>query len=156
MLSLDGFCQVHEERLQRGASRATVPSILDHYIRRPSNSTIEETTLLYFAQHYTMPKGLGTTPKLQKMKVVSVRPYCSSDPNSPKFEQYYKQKLMLHVPFWSIDRLKGARHTFAEAYSIFLHSDNVPPSLEEDIARLNGQQVEQEDEDANEVCNCFI
>ena len=91
-----------------------------------------------------MPKELGTTPKLQKMKVVSIRPYCSPDPN----EQYCKQKLMLHVPFRSINQLKGTCHSFAEAYSVFLHSADVPPSLEEDIIRLSEQQVEQ---DVNEV-----
>jgi len=100
-----------------------------------------------------MPKELSTTPKQQKMKVVSVRPHISPDPNSPKFEQYCKQKLMLHVPFRSIDQLKGVCSTFAEAYSIFLHSSNVPPSLEDDIIRFHDQQVEQDENNDNEVCN---
>ncbi len=42
--------------------------------------------------------------------------------------------------------------TFSEAYAIFLESGNVPPSLEDDIRRLNEHQLEQDDDDdANEV-----
>ena len=150
ILGLDGSRQVQQ---QEGADVDTVPSILDHYTQRPRNSTFENMTLIYFAQNYTMPKELSTTPKQQKMKEVSVRPHISPDPNSPKFEQYCKQKLMLHVPFRSIDQLKGACSTFAEAYSIFLHSSNAPPSLEDDIVRFNDQQVEQDENNDNEVCN---
>jgi len=87
------------------------------------------------------------------MKVVSVRPYIPPDPNGPKYEQYCKQKLMLHVPFRNIDQLKGACSTFLEAYSIFLHSANIPPSLEEDITCLSDQQVDQDEDNVDEVCN---
>jgi len=98
-----------------------------------------------------MPLELGNTPKLQKMKVVSVQPYCSSDPNSPKFEQYCKQKL---IPLWSIDQLKGACHTQLQKRTPFFSVSQCSPF--KDIARLNSQQVKQEDEDANEVYNYFI
>ncbi len=109
-------------------------------------------TLLVFAQNYTMPKELGAAPKHHKMKIVSIRPYCSPDPDGPKYEQYCKQKLMLHVPFHHVDQLKGTCDTFSEAYAIFLESGNVPPSLEDDIRRLNEHQLEQDDDDdANEV-----
>ena len=107
-------------------------------------------TLLSFAQNYSMPKEVGTTPKYQKMKIVSVLPYCSPDPAGPKYEQYCQQKLMLHVPFRHVDNLKGSCETFSEAYDIFLQSGAVPPSLEEDIRRLSKHQLEQEDSD--EVC----
>ncbi len=79
-------------------------------------------TLLSFAQNYSMPKELGTAPKLHKMKVVGVRPYCSPDPDGPKYEQYCQQKLMLRVPFRHVDQLKRSSTTFAEAYATFLRS----------------------------------
>ena len=103
ILSLDGSCQVHEQP-DDSISRATMPSILDHYIQRPSDGTFNHMTLLHFAQHYSMPKELGTVPKKHKMMIVNVRPYCSPDPNGPKYEQYCQQKLMLHVPFRHIDQ----------------------------------------------------
>ena len=100
---------------------------IDHYIFRPNNEVFECMTLLSFAQNYSMPKELGTTPKHQKMKIVSVRPYCLPDPDGPKYEQYCQQRLMLHVPFRHVDQLKRSCTTFAEAYAIFLQSSNVPP-----------------------------
>ena len=149
ILSLDGSRQV-EERPEDGCSRATVHH---HYVQRPADSVFEDMTLLSFARHYSMPKDLSTVPKRQKIKIVSVRPYCSPDPNGTKYEQYCQQKLMLHVPFRHVDQLKGSCETFTEAYTIFLQSGNVPPSLEDDIRRLNEQHhlEEEENEDANEV-----
>ena len=47
---------------------------------------------------------------------------------------------MQHVPFRHVDELKGTCSTFVEAYAIFFHSGNVPPSLEDDIDRLEQQQ----------------
>ena len=58
ILSLDGSHQVQQEQLQDGASRATVPLILDHYVQQPSNASFEDMTLLYLAQNYTIPKEL--------------------------------------------------------------------------------------------------
>ena len=57
---------------------------------------------------------------------------------------------MLHIPFRHVDQLKGSCETFTEAYTIFLQSGNVPPSLDR---RLNEQHhlEEEENEDANEV-----
>ena len=139
MLSPDGSRQVEEHPEEGETSQATSPSILDRYVYRPSNNTFENMTLLYFSQHYSMPKELGTTPKHQKLKIVSVRPYRSPDPCGPKYEQYCQQKLMLHVPFRHVDTLEGACESFSEAYAIFLQTDNVPLSLEEDTRRLNEQ-----------------
>ena len=155
VLSLDGSRQVQDEQPEDSTSRATVHSMLDHYVHRPSNATFEDMALLHFAQNYSMPRELGTAPKQHKMKILSVRPYCSPDPNGPKYEQYCQQKLMLHVPFRSVDQLKGACERFSEAYSIFLSSANVPPSLEDDIRRLTEQHMEQE-QDANEVRNISL
>ena len=104
ILSLDGS-------RQEDGTRATEPSILDHYILRPNNRVFECLTLLSFAQNYLMPKELGNTPKHQKMKIVSVRPYCSPDPDGPKYEQYCQQRSMLHVPFRHANQLKGSYTT---------------------------------------------
>lgn len=155
ILSLDGSRQVHNEQSEDSTSRATVYSILDHYMHRPSDTTFEDMTLLHFAQNYSMPRELGTAPKHQKMKIVNVQPHCSPDPNSPKYEQYCKQKLMLHIPFRNIDQIKGACEEFSEAYSIFLTSANLPPSLEDDVRRLSEHHMaqEEEEESANEVRN---
>ena len=150
ILSLDGSREVHGENPENSSNRATVPSILDHYVQRPHTAMFEEMTLLHFAQNFSMPKDLGTSPKQHKMKIVSVRPYCSLDPNGPKFEQYSQQKLMLHVPFREINQLKGTCETFSQAYSEFLQSANIPVSLEDDIRRLSNQG-EHQDEDTDEV-----
>ena len=152
ILSLDGSREVHGEQPDDSTNRATVPSILDHYIQRPYDSTFQEMTLLHFAQNFSMPKDLITAPKQQKMKIVSVRPYCSPDPNGPKYEQYSQQKLMLHVPFRDFNQLKGTYETFSEAYNIFLRTANIPASLEDDIRRLSNQEQHQ-DEDTDEVRN---
>ena len=95
-----------------------------------------------------MPKELGSSPKHHKMKIVSVRPYCSPDPNGPKYEQYCRQKLMMHVPFRHVDALKGTCESFSEAYAILLRTGNAPSSLEDDI-RNN-------DDSDQEVCSILI
>ena len=58
ILSLDGSRQV-EEQPEDSTSRATAPSILDHYIQQPVNRTFEGMPLLAFAQNYSIPKELG-------------------------------------------------------------------------------------------------
>ena len=67
--------------------------------------------------------------------MVIVRPYFSPDPSGPKYEEYCRQKLMLHIPFRR-EELLGDSDSYAAAYAIFLQSGNVPPSLEEDIHQL--------------------
>ena len=74
-----------------------------------------------------MPKELGTTPKQHKTMVVSVRPYCSHDPNGLNYEQYCQQKLILCIPFRHVSQLKGTCEKFSDAYLIFLQSANIPP-----------------------------
>jgi hypothetical protein len=73
-----------------------------------------------------MSKKPGTPPKHQKMWIALVRPYCSPDPRGHKYEQYCKQKLMLHVPFRHLEQLKGTCNSFAEAYALFLSYGKFP------------------------------
>ncbi len=69
-----------EERLQE-EQRATVPSIVDHYLIRPTAEPFHQVTLLEFARRYTMPKTLGAEPTHRSKQVIVIaRPYCSPDP----------------------------------------------------------------------------
>lgn len=67
ILSLDGSRQV-EDRLQDD-SHATVASILDHYVHRPTTPIFAEMKLLHFARNYSMPKDTGSEPKLATRSV---------------------------------------------------------------------------------------
>lgn len=79
--------------------------------------------------------------------IVSIQPYCSPDINGPNYEQYCKQKLLLHVKFRQLPGLLMGNITFIEAYQFLLTAD-VPSSLEEDVHRLEGEQpVETDDEE---------
>ena len=154
MLSLDGSRQV-EERLEEGKS-ATALSALDHYISRPATPQFEEMTLLHFVQHYSMPKSVGEEPVVRKkMVVVRVRPHCSPNTSGLQYEQYCQQKLMLHRPFREYQQLKAGYDTYAEAFAGYLQSGSIPPSLEDDLYRLQQQQEQQDsgesDSDSEEV-----
>ena len=141
ILSLDGSRAV-DEHLDEDQP-ATVLSALDRYVSRPATAQFDAVTLLHFVQQYTMPKEASSEPsKRRKKVVVIVRPYYSPDPQGPKYEHYCQQKLMLHVPFRRLNELLGGDNTFAAAYATFLQSGSIPPSLEEDIHRL--QQAEQQ------------
>ena len=135
ILSLDGSRAV-EDKLDPDKP-ATVPSILDNYRLRPSSPQFEPMTLLHFAQHFSNPRNCGSEPNpRQKKVVVVVRPYIPPDPNGPQYEQYCKQKLMLHKPFRHEDELLNTQDTFAKAYEVYLMSGNIPQSLQDDIQRL--------------------
>ena len=150
VLSVDGSRAV-EEHLEDDQP-PTAPSALDHYVSRPATPTFEGMTLLHFVQHYTMPKESNSEPSQRRKKVVViVRPYCSPDPQGPKYEQYCRQKLMLHLPFRHQDELLGSETTFAAAYADFLQSDNIPSSLEDDIYRLEQLSQLPTEEDNSEV-----
>ena len=154
MLSLDGSRAV-EQRLEEDHP-ATTPSTLDHYISRPVTPQFQNITLLHFVQHFTMPKEPGSDPSRRRKKVVViVRPYCSPDPRGSKFEQYCQQKLMLHVPFRLLNDLLGDNETFKAAYATFLQSGNIPPSLEDDIHRLE-QLPQQPSENTNTEVGCNV
>ena len=153
VLSLDGS-RIVDNTTQDGQV-ATALTIFDHYVRRPTTSAFNSMTLLTFAKSYNMPKEPSAYPtQRRKHVVVVVRPYCSPDPNSPTYEQYCKQKMMLHVQFRQISDLLVDHNTFAEAYEHFLLSADVPSSLEEDIHRLQEMETNSDDDDgeSNEVC----
>ena len=63
MLSLDGS-RAFEHNSEQG--QATTTSILDHYIKRPSNSVFNTMTLLAFAKRYSMPREMSAEPNLRR------------------------------------------------------------------------------------------
>lgn len=127
-----------------------MPSILDYYMTRPTTTIFQHMKLLHFAQSYNMPhRNISEPSKRRRKNIVIVRPYYSPDPNGPNFEQYCCQKLMLHKPFRHLDELKADFSSFTEAYQDFLQSDTVPPSLEDDVGRLQ-QHHQPTDDDKNE------
>ena len=151
VLSLDGSRSV-EDQLNEG-QLATALSILDHYIARPTTPWFRDMKLLHFAQQHTMPKELGSDPsRRRKDVVVIVHPYFSPEPNGPNYEQYCRQKLMLYKPFRREEELLGEADTYADAYSTFLQCDDVPPSLADDIHRLEQQSQSSSGDDNAEVC----
>ena len=82
--------------------------------------------------------------------MVIVHSYLSPEPNGPNYEQYLLQKLMLYKPFRREEELLGEADTYADAYATFLQCDDVPPSLENDIHRV--EQQSQSGDDNAEVC----
>ena len=151
VLSLDGSRAV-EERLEEH-HHATALSILDHYMRRPNSVPLDDITLLEFARQYTMPKTPGSQPSRRSKRVVVIpRPYCSPDPAGPKYEQYCRQSLMQHKSFRAVNDLLNGYTTFTDAYAAYLQSESVPPSLEDDIQRLQQHsQCDSEEHDSTEV-----
>ena len=149
VLNLDGTRAV-QQNIEGEA--ATAPSIVDYYIRRPTTSLFDSITLLEFARSYFMPKELSGIPNhRRKDVVVTVRPYYPLDPDGPFYEQYCRQRLMLHVAFRQMSDLLGENDTYAEAYVQMLQSTNMPTSLEEDVRRLEqiGSQSISDDDDTN-------
>ena len=127
----------------------TVGSAVDHYMTRPATLEFKTMTLLHFVQHYTLPKQVGVQLlHCSKSVVVIIRPYILPDPEGPKYEEYCLQKLMLYRPFCQQQTIIAGFDTYAEAYTDFLQSGNVPPSLLDDIHRLEQQtpQVDEEDD----------
>ena len=52
---------------------------------------------------------------------------------------------MLHQPFRHLDELLGDSKTHSESYTAFLQSSTVPPSLADDIRRLEVEERENRD-----------
>ena len=121
-------------------------------MERPTTSQFQKMPL-QFARIYKIPKAVGTAPVHRRKEVVAiVRPYCSPDAGGPKYEQYCRQSLMQHVPFRHLNDLLGGCATYAEAFAVFLQSGSVPPSLVDDIYRLQMlQQQSESDADRNQV-----
>ena len=140
VLSLDGSRMV--DNTSRDGQIATLPTIFDHYVCRPTTLQFNDMTLLTFAKAYNMPRETSANPtQRRKEVVVVVRPYYSSDPNGPNYEEYCKQKMMLHVAFRQLSDLLTGHSTFTEAYRHLLSLTNLPPSLEEDVYRLEEQEL---------------
>ena len=150
ILSLDGSREV-DDKLEDDRA-VTLDSQLDHYTARPTTPDFEELTLLQFVQRYRIPKRVDDDlVRRTKDVVVIPRPYCSPDPSGPNYEQYCRQKLMMHQPFRQLEDLQAGCDSYAGAYSIFLQSGASPPSLADDIYRLQAMERENRDLNAEEV-----
>lgn len=165
VLSLDGSRLVEQNLIE--GQPTTSPSILDCYLTRPSTPLFNDMTLLSFAKAYCMPKQPSAEPSRRRKEViVVVRPFYSPDHNGPDYDNYCRQKLMLHVNFRQISDVLGEYDTHADAYASFLHSSVVPPSLQDDI-HIREQQSSNDSGDTDEVMlhtavfliylnNCFV
>lgn len=144
ILSVDGF-RVVEDRLEAGQP-ATALSQLDHYMARPVLPPFDNMSLLQFVQKFFMPKELQAELSLtcrSKAVIVIVRPHYSPDCQGPQYEQYCRQRLVLHMPFHTWQEVLGAFNTAVEACRHYLHSGSIPSSLEEDLHRLDQEQQHQ-------------
>ncbi len=122
-------------------SPATALSFLDHYRSRPTTFEYNEMTLLHFDQNYTMSQT-DSEPKLRnKTVIVIVKPHYSPDPNGSNYEQYCHQKLMLHKPFRELSELTAGHASHTDTYADHLQSGNFPPCLQDDIYRLQQQEM---------------
>ena len=148
ILSLDGSREV-DDNLEADRP-VTVESQLDHYCTRPRIPNHEALSILQFVQKYRMPKTVGEAFVPRRKEVVVIpRPYVSPDPEGPKYEQYCKQKLMMHLPFRQLEDLLGECDTYAAAYTLYLLSGNAPPSLADDIHCLETAERERRQRSTN-------
>ena len=95
-------------------------------------------------------KGVAFVPRKKEVLVIP-RPYCSPDPDGPQYEQYCRQKLMLHQPFHQLEDLLAGYQSHEDAYAAFLQSEKAPISLADDIQQLEMAQKEKCVNDDNEV-----
>jgi len=136
----------------RNGEPATIQSLLDHYMRRPSTPLFNTLTLYEFARNYSMPTESSSQPTHRRKSVILiVRPYYPPDKDGPNYEDYCRQKLMLHVCFRHLSDLLQGHHTYAEVYASFLRSTNVPSCLDDDVYRLEHQQDCSNTDSDNEV-----
>jgi hypothetical protein len=153
ILSVDGT-RVVEDRLHEDKP-ATSLSILDHYKNRPRTPEFDNNiiTLLDFAKAYTMPRVDGNEPSNRSREVVViVNPNYSPQPDSPNYEDYCRQKLMLYKPFRNEADLLGENRSFIHAYKSYLQLGNVPTTLLDDIQSLQlHRTVESDTDDSNET-----
>lgn len=104
--------------------------------------------LHHFVKHYIMPKSDSTHPtRRSKTVVVIVRPYHSPDPDGPDYEQYCRQRIMLHKPFQDQQTLQADFASYAEAYATFLQSGDI---LQDDIYLLEQQSQQYNNEGDND------
>ena len=132
VVNLDGSCAI-KDHLQEN-ERATTPSFLDHYLVCPATPQFNDINLLQFCQQYTMPRILGSVPNCRSKSVIVVMcPYYPPDPAGPQYEEYCRLSIIKHKPFHRLSELLAGRDTYAEAYRIYLQSENIPSSLADDI-----------------------
>ena len=116
IFSVDGT-RVVKNRLDEDKP-ATSLSILDHYKNRPRTVEFDSITLLDFAKAYTMPRVEGNEPSHRSREVVVIiKPNYSPEPDSPHYEDYCRQKLMLYRPFRNEADLLGENRNFVQAYT---------------------------------------
>ena len=152
ILSLDGSREV-DNKLDEGKV-VSIDSYLDHNSARPAMAAL---TILQFVERYRIPKRIGDNlVRRKKEVVVIVRPYCSPDPEGPKYEQYCRQKLMIHQPFCQVDELLGAYEKHSSVYYQFLRCGKVPPSLADDIHRLELEERESHSTDNDEKVKKYL
>ena len=103
VLSLDGSREMGDNL--EADKPVTVESQLDQYCAYPDTGEFNKLTLLEFVKQYKIPKkkGVAFVPRKKEVLVIP-RPYCS-DPDGPQYEQYCRQKLMLHQPFRQLENL---------------------------------------------------
>ena len=75
VLSFDGYRMV-DENYQEG-QQVTVPSVLDHYVTRPSTPVFNDMTLFTFASTYCMPKQPSTELPCRRKDVIVIVPLLS-------------------------------------------------------------------------------
>lgn len=152
ILSLDGSREV-DDHLEQDKP-VTLESQLDQYCARPDTINFDKLTLLEFVQKYKVPKKKGDALIQRKKEVLVIpRPYCSSDPEGSCYEQYCKQKLMLHQPFRQFEDVLGGYDNHIIAYVALLKSGKAPPSLADDIQQLEiaPKQTSESDEVRHEI-----
>ena len=151
VLSLDGSRLVQQDLQQQDT--ATAPSILDHYIHRPTTDTFNSMNLIEFTQNYIMPKNAMSPPRRRSKKLIVIaRPYCSPDPEGPNYEQFCRQYLMQYKSFRQINELLTGYQTYIEAYNTFLQSNNISQSLENDIFQQNDHEQQENEQEVNQFC----
>ncbi len=80
----------------------TLETQLDQYCNCPDTKI----TLLKFVKKDKIPKKKRECNHSQKKEVLVIpRPYCSSDPDRPNYEQYCKLQLMLHQSFCQLETI---------------------------------------------------
>ena len=150
-LSLDGTRMV-KEKLDEDQP-ATTKSHVDHYISRPATPEFESLTLLHFTQNFSMSPS-GEPTHRRKQVVVIVRPHFSPDPAGPNYDNYCRQKLMLHRPYRVEQQLLDGHDTFTEAYACYLQTGSIPPCLEDDIHRLEQQSQHSDEVNDHDEADC--
>ena len=78
-------------------------------------------------------------------------PYYPSDPAGAQYEQYCRLSLTKHKLFCQFNELLAGKDTYAEAYRIYLQSENIPSSLADDIYRLQHTQDQSAEDNDVEV-----